>query len=892
MKPRRLLSSRSFALRVGLSHWGLTVALQLSSWFQGVFSTGTWDSTLSHVILLQPQNLACAVVLSIIAYAFAAQQAGRWFSVTLALLFNVAVLADQVYFRIAHQHFRPSAVEGVQTFQPALWSSLRYELASVFAANAVLTVVVALWLLRQPSRTIGGKLPGNLAAPSLAVVVGASGLCLAAYQVSTTVNNEAALHPLFALFDDGAPVQDRDPGGNEESFTAMLASPSSPPDDRFTRLQARLNSLKPKPNIILVILESVGAKQLLTDNGLPSPTLTPHLSRMANQSVVFDALYSVFPGTVRSHVAINTGGLTLTWGNVFYELSYPYFGPTLAGSLGSFGYETALFASQRLDFENMEGFYSQAGYDTVFDFGKEPSDVQKAQGLSSWGGREEYTLSKLEQWLTQSRDRDKPFLITYLTVATHHPYDYPNDLPNLVPGDDRQIRYENALRYTDHTLGALTSLLQREGLSDTTIVAVTGDHGQAFGDLHVGNLIHKHFLYDENVRNFLLLHNPTAFLDSIRSSRVGSIGDIMPTILDAIGAPPPHVPGLSLLEPERGDRPAMFSKNAHPAQWGLRYQNWKYIARMSGDEPELYDVSTDPEERHNRVAEFPELVALYQRVVERWYFQTNDAFVANLKGYTIPGGRRLKPSDIETAGPKLLAVGHGKSGGGYRAVEFQVATTLHPRESVVAWTQWHPYTEVRDIRFQWRAPSGANHHYTLSVEPGWLLSYIGYEGPTPMEEGSWRLTLTDPSDERILVETSFIVDQQSALHLPADASPRPLESAVGYRPDAKAGESSKLQPSSTLDPNVAPTFWTRWAPAPRSKRVWVSWQSPRGPESEGYFDVRQGWDQTWINYDGAKPLTPGTWTVTIADDLKRSILTTASFQVVVRPIEGYPIHPQ
>lgn len=884
MRPRRPLSSRNFALQVGFSQWALAAVLQLYG-SPYVFSIDEFSGNAVRSLLqLQAQNLACAMVLSIVAYTFAATLVGRWLSVALASLLNLVLIADQVYYRLALQHFRFSAIEGMESVHGALWSSLNYEFDAPFVLMSASAVVLALWLLWQANRVVVDTSATRVLVPSVLALFGVSGLCLAAYQISKTVDNEGALHPVFALLDDAAPPQTPDLSEGGEYPAAALASAVSPPDDQFTHLQARLDTLEPKPNIILVILESVGTKQLLTAGGLPSPTVTQHLHRMAQHSIVFDALYSVFPGTVRSHVAINTGGLTLTWGNVFNELSYPYSGPTLAGSLHSFGYQTALFASQRLDFENMEGFYRHASYDTVFDFGHEPEAVQKAQAISSWGAREEYTLSQLEQWLVHTRDRTKPFLITYLTVATHHPYDYPSDLENLLPGDDRLTRYRNALRYTDQTIGALNSLLEREGLADTTIVAVTGDHGQAFGDLHEGNLIHKHFLYDENIRNFLLLYNQKAFLDGVQSERVGSIGDIMPTLLDAVGAPPAQVPGASLLDPARVDRPVLFSKNAHPAQWGLRYRNWKYIAQMSGDEPELYDLSIDPNESHNRAAEFPERVALYQRLVEQWYFRTNDAFVANLEGYIVPGGRSLRPSDIETPGPKLLAVGHGKTGGGYRAVEFQAATTLHPRESVVAWTQWLPYSETRELRFRWRAPSGASHHYMLTVEPGWLLSYIGYEGPTPMEEGSWHLELSDASSGKVLVETSFVIDPESVLHLPADTAPQPLESSVGHRARDDRGEPGEFRASSSFAPDDSPTLWTRWIAAPRSKRVWVSWNSSRGPEAEGYFDVRQAWDQTWINYEGQRPLIPGIWAVTISDETRRSILSRVTFQVIEPPI--------
>lgn len=879
MKKKMPLAHARFALSLGVGHWAFAAATQLQHPAIGGAVAAAQADALHGYLLLQLQNLAIAGSLAGLAYLLAISLAGRWFSIAIASLVNLGLVADHIYYRLSFQHFRFSAVEGAQTFQEALWSSLRYELDTMFLVHVASAAVLMVWWLRQASRVEARDLTPIPTLARLLVLLSLGFISLGTHKLATVEADEHSIHPLFALFDDLDPLRrDTHPSNG---YLSVATLPVEPPllDERFSQLQARLNGLTAPRNVILVILESVGARQLLTEQNQPSLALTPNLHSLAQHAVTFDALYSVFPGTVRSHVAINTGGVTLTWGNVFHEFSFPYIGPTLAGTLRAQGYETALFASQRLDFENMEGFYTQAGYDTVFDFGREPTEIQNSQALSSWGAREEYTLAKLEAWLTQQRDRSKPFLITYLTVATHHPYDFPGDLPNLEAGDERQTRYRNALRYTDRAIGALTELLQREGLADDTILAITGDHGQAFGDVHEGNLVHKHFLYEENIRNFLLLHNRKVFPVPIESERIGSIGDIMPTLLDAAGAASAPIPGTSLLAPARVEQPAFFYKNAHPAQWGLRYRDWKYIAAMDGESPELYDLSTDPNEQRNLASGFLKQISVYQRLAEQWYFRTNDAFVANLQDYTPPGGHTLRPSDIATPGPKLLAVGHGQLTGGYRGVEFHAASALHTAENPIAWTQWLPYSEPQKIIFQWHAPAGAVYRHNVTVEPGWLLSYIGYEGPIPLEEGTWRLELVDARDGNILLDTAFTVDKYSPLHLRADARPQALEASIGLRHKGDHGEQGVFEAADVLASGDAPVMWTRWAPAPRTKRIWVSWESPRSIEAEGYFDIQQAWNQTWINFEGKRPLTPGAWSVTLWDEAQDVLLIEAGFEV-------------
>jgi len=65
--------------------------------------------------------------------------------------------------------------------------------------------------------------------------------------------------------------------------------------------------------------------------------------------------------------------------------------------------------------------------------------------------------------------------------------------------------------------------LERRGQLDKTVIVVTGDRGEAFGDLYRQNLAHKNFVYDENVRSFFMLSDPAWNLDSpVVSDRVAS----------------------------------------------------------------------------------------------------------------------------------------------------------------------------------------------------------------------------------------------------------------------------------------------------------------------------------------------------------------------------------
>ena len=106
---------------------------------------------------------------------------------------------------------------------------------------------------------------------------------------------------------------------------------------------------------------------------------------------------------------------------------------------------------------------------------------------SSFGVDEPSTVARI---LGGSTDvpQDRPFFVTYLPIAGHHPYDTPE--PGPFPERDEFGRYRNALHYGDAALGALIDGLEAPRPSSRTRCgSCLGDHGEAFGQ-HEGNYGH------------------------------------------------------------------------------------------------------------------------------------------------------------------------------------------------------------------------------------------------------------------------------------------------------------------------------------------------------------------------------------------------------------------
>jgi arylsulfatase len=126
------------------------------------------------------------------------------------------------------------------------------------------------------------------------------------------------------------------------------------------------------------------------------------------------------------------------------------------------------------------------------------------------------------------------------------------DRPESVTEDERRLLidcYDAEIRYTDHHIGAFLDALDDRGLLDETLVILTADHGDAFGE-H-GYYEHPRYLHEELLRVPLLLGgSDTSAVDSGVYDTPVSTLDAVPTLLDGAGVASddrdPNLPGRSL----------------------------------------------------------------------------------------------------------------------------------------------------------------------------------------------------------------------------------------------------------------------------------------------------------------------------------------------------------
>lgn len=356
-------------------------------------------------------------------------------------------------------------------------------------------------------------------------------------------------------------------------------------------------------SVILVVLESTAARYLGLYGASPDPM--PVLSRLAADAVVVDRAYAVYPESIKGLFA------TLCSRYPGYDTDPEIYAgvpcDSLAARLRSAGYATALFHSGRFDYLGMRATIDGRGFDTLEDAGAIGGRVH-----SSFGVDDDSTVDRLLRWIDDRRGQ--PFFAAYLPVAGHHPY--ATSRPGPFSGDRDFDRYLNAIHESDLALGRLVDGLAQRGLDRRTILVIAGDHGQAFNQ-HAGNIGHTLYAYEENVRVPYLVVAPGIVSGSRRLSRLASVVDTAPTILDLLGLPSSSAhQGTSLLEP--GHRMALFYTDYSRGWLGLADGCWKFLHEVDAGRSVLYDVCVDPDESRDLAADKLERVRAYRAHVERW----------------------------------------------------------------------------------------------------------------------------------------------------------------------------------------------------------------------------------------------------------------------------------
>ncbi len=349
-----------------------------------------------------------------------------------------------------------------------------------------------------------------------------------------------------------------------------------------------------QPNIILLILESTGARAVPPYQAHSQDNRTPFFSKIAQEGLVFDSVYTTVPHTSKALVGLFCGMYPKLTQPILESTNDPFHLRCLPDLLQEVGYRTTFMQTAKGEFENRPGLLRNLGFQSWFlqeDFTGSFKEV-------GYFGMDEFAM--VDPAISWVKERpDQPFFLTLLTITTHHPYQTPP--MDAWPKRAEEFQgYKDGIEHLDHFASTFYQKLQEAHLADNTLLIIVGDHGEAFGEHYRRQ--HDVVPYEEGIHVPLYMYHPHLLGKARHVTGLRHHIDIFPTILEVLGLQwKGQLPGKSLLTTE-GHSFVMSSCWYTNFCLALRTEQWKYIYHYGRMMPEIFDLSSDPDETRNLVS--------------------------------------------------------------------------------------------------------------------------------------------------------------------------------------------------------------------------------------------------------------------------------------------------
>lgn len=431
---------------------------------------------------------------------------------------------------------------------------------------------------------------------------------------------------------------------------------------------AALNAADSRPNIVFIISDDQGAG----DYGfMGHPHVeTPHLDKLAAQSLVFPrgfvptsvccpSLATIItglyphqhkvtandpplpPGAKAKGGRGSTPELTAQWNGMLDQV------PTLPRLLASQGY---------LSFQTgkwWQGDFTRGGFTHGMSKGSRHGD----EGLTI--GRD--GMQPIYDFIAEARKQQKPFFVWYAPLMPHTPHTPPERLFQKYASETDSphlARYWAMCEWFDESCGELLDHLEKEKLSENTIVVYVTDNGWIQSPTNAGFAPKsKTSPFDAGHRTPILVRWP-GHVKPTKSTALASSIDLVPTVLAAVQLPVPEgLRGINLLDTTAIEsRQHLFGEdftirsqtldnvNANvvwrwvtDGRWRLilprtfeaegslktipqdNYLKPYLITALKAAQPMLYDLESDPNEEINVASEHPKIVnALRIKLDAHW----------------------------------------------------------------------------------------------------------------------------------------------------------------------------------------------------------------------------------------------------------------------------------
>ncbi|QDO94269.1 arylsulfatase [Formosa sediminum] len=425
--------------------------------------------------------------------------------------------------------------------------------------------------------------------------------------------------------------------------------------DKGTKIQ------KSKPNVILILVDDQGYGDIAA---LGNPYIqTPHIDALHDTSARFTD-YHVNPTCAPTRAALLTGhnaNRAGVWHTVNGRSILLERETTAAQIMKANGYATGIFGKWHLG-DNYPSRPQDKGFEEVLIHGGGGIEQTMDYWDNDYFNDTYHHNGKLEKFegfctdiwfeqamkfMAENKAKNKPFFCYLPTNAAHTPYFVADKYSNPYKDNENipSAAFYGLIANVDENIGKLTEYLKTSGLMDNTILVFMTDNGTSAGakipktDHRLDGFVTKGFnagmrgikasKYEGGHRVPLFIHWKDGGITVGKDiDALTAHYDVLPTLVDLCDLEVNDsitFDGQSLIPLIEGDdsnfKDRIVITNSQrvdvPEPWrrtSLMQGKWRLI-----DGTELYDLSTDPEQRTNIADQYPEKMAKFKEAYDAWW---------------------------------------------------------------------------------------------------------------------------------------------------------------------------------------------------------------------------------------------------------------------------------
>ncbi|MEM9160400.1 MAG: sulfatase [Verrucomicrobiota bacterium] len=399
------------------------------------------------------------------------------------------------------------------------------------------------------------------------------------------------------------------------------------------------------PNIILINCDDLGYGDL--GCYVSTKTNSPHLDRLAIEGIRFTDFYVSSPVCSPSRASLMTGcyppriGFGEFDGRIVLFPGDPIgLSPnetTLASQLKSAGYATKIIGKWHCG-DQAEFLPTRHGFDSYFgipysnDMGRQPNrpdspplpllrDETVIQAQPDQRGITERYIDESLQFI--NAHQDGPFFLYLAHMYVHVPLFVPKQFLE----SSQNGAYGGAVECVDWAMGVLMDHLEKQGLTQNTLIMFTSDNGSRARDEGGSNAPcrgTKATTWEGGQRVPFIARWPGKITADTTCSELATTMDLFPTISKLVDQPvneEPIIDGLDIgdlffSEESKSPRESFYYYFMNNLE-AIRGGEWKLHFRKNEEEIEaLYNLREDPSESQNLYSDHPDIVAELQAAAE------------------------------------------------------------------------------------------------------------------------------------------------------------------------------------------------------------------------------------------------------------------------------------